>query len=156
MHPVTRIVRGTIVLFPLLFLAIFFVYPLAAILRLSLAPEGVPALQPVWEAARSGAVWRILWFTTWQALASTALTMALGLPLAAIFARYTFPGKSALRALTTIPFVMPTVVVGAAFTTLIGPTGIINNWLRGGLGLAEPPIQLMNTIYIKYGISFRN
>lgn len=148
MHPVTRIVRGTIVLFPLLFLAIFFVYPLAAILRLSLAPEGVPALQPVWEAARSGAVWRILWFTTWQALASTALTMALGLPLAAIFARYTFPGKSALRALTTIPFVMPTVVVGAAFTTLIGPTGIINNWLRGGLGLAEPPIQLMNTIWI--------
>jgi thiamine transport system permease protein len=140
--------RASALIFPLLFLAIFFVYPLVAILRLSLWPEGVAALEPVLVTARSEAFWRILWFTTWQAAASTALTLALGLPLAAIFARYTFPGKSLLRALTTIPFVMPTVVVGAAFTTLIGPTGLINRWLQGGLGLGEPPIRLMNTIWI--------
>ena len=143
-----RIVRAAALIFPLLFLAIFFVYPLFAIMRLSLWPEGGAALQPVLAAARSSAFWRILWFTIWQAAASTALTMALGLPLAAIFARYTFPGKSFLRALTTIPFVMPTVVVGAAFTTLIGPTGLINNWLQGAMGLGDPPIQLMNTIWI--------
>ncbi len=148
MNASARFIRATALLFPLLFLAVFFVYPLVAILRLSLWPEGVPALGPVLDAARSATFWRILWFTTWQAAASTALTMALGLPLAAIFARYSFPGKSILRALTTIPFVMPTVVVGAAFTTLIGPTGLINNWLRGGLGLGDPPIQLMNTIWI--------
>lgn len=143
-----RVLRATVLLFPLLFLAVFFVYPLVAILRVSLAPAGVPALGPVWATVRSGAFWQILWFTTWQAAASTALTMALGLPLAAIFARYSFAGKSILRALTTIPFVMPTVVVGAAFTTLIGPTGLVNNWLQVGLGLGEPPIHLMDTIWI--------
>lgn len=143
-----RVLRATVVLLPLLFLAVFFVYPLVAILRMSLAPEGVLTLAPVWAAARSGGFRSILWFTTWQAAVSTALTMALGLPLAAIFARYSFPGKSVLRALTTIPFVMPTVVVGAAFTTLVGPTGLVNNWLQGSLGLGAPPIELMNTIWI--------
>ncbi len=143
-----RILRATIVLVPLLFLAVFFVYPLFSILQMSFTPEGASVLAPIGATVQSGAFWRILWFTTWQAVVSTLLTFAIGLPLAAIFAHYEFPGKSVLRALTTIPFVMPTVVVGAAFIALIGPTGVINNWLQAGFGLEEPPIQLMNTLWI--------
>ncbi|MGL4649904.1 MAG: ABC transporter permease, partial [Caldilineaceae bacterium] len=78
----------------------------------------------------------------------TVLTLAFGLPLAAIFARYRFPGKSLLRALTTIPFVMPTVVVAAAFTTLLGPRGMLNGWLMTLTGASTPPIQVMNTVWI--------
>lgn len=110
----------------------------------------------MWQAAAAcwncsistPAFWRVLWFTTWQALASTTLTLLIGLPLAAVFARYQFPGKSLLSALTTIPFVMPTVVVAAAFTTLIGSSGLLNLWLQRLLGLDSAPIHLMNTVWI--------
>jgi len=133
---------------PVLFLAIFFLYPLAGILRVSLFAEGRVPWAAVGEVL--GARWfvQVLWFTTWQAAVSTALTLALGLPLAAIFARYRFPGKSLLRALTTIPFVMPTVVVAAAFTTLLGPRGTLNTAWQALTGAPEPPIQLMNTVWI--------
>jgi thiamine transport system permease protein len=61
----------------------------------------------------------VLWFTTWQALASTALTLAVGLAPAYVLARYRFRGRRALLALATVPFVLPTVVVGAAFLALL-------------------------------------
>ncbi|MEZ4683399.1 MAG: iron ABC transporter permease [Caldilineaceae bacterium] len=138
---------------PLLFLAGFFFYPLLRILRLSLgtASSG-PGIGVQWgvitELLGARFFWQLLWFTTWQAAASTALTVALGLPLAYLFAHYAFPGKSILRALTTIPFVMPTVVVAAAFTALIGRQGIVNLWLQQQLLLDEPPLQLLQTIWI--------
>ncbi len=133
---------------PLLFLAVFYFYPLAAILRLSFAPQGAFSLAGVLETVQRPFFWRVLWFTTWQATASTLLTLLFGLPLAYLFARYTFPGKSFLRALTTIPFVLPTVVVATAFLTLLGENGVVNSWLQRLLGLEEPPIQLVQTVWI--------
>ena len=76
------------------------------------------------------------------------MTLLLGLPAAYVFARYDFPAKSVLRALTTIPFVMPTVVVGAAFVTLFGPRGVLNEWLMTAFDLQRPPINLLYSIWI--------
>lgn len=135
-------------LLPLLFLAVFFVYPLVSILRVSLAPAGVWNLAGFGQIVRDPALWQVLWFTTWQALASTVLTLILGLPAAYIFARYEFPGKTLLRALTTIPFVMPTVVVASAFVALIGDNGLLNRWLQVAFNRATPPIQLLQTVWI--------
>ncbi len=133
---------------PLAYLAVFFFYPLVEIFRVSLAPGGALDLQPLRALVADGYYGRVLWFTTWQAAASTALTLALGLPAAYAFARYSFPGKSLLRALTTVPFVLPTLVVAAAFTSLLGPRGWLNTWLMGLLGLEQPPIRLVQTIWI--------
>lgn len=133
---------------PILFLGIFFFYPLMTILRYSLAPEGVLDLHAIGQIIGDRYFWQTLWFTTWQAAVSTLLTLALGLPLAYLFAHYDFPGKSILRALTTIPFVMPTVVVAAAFTALIGNQGFVNQWLQTMLGLEKPPLVLMHTIWL--------
>ncbi|MBX3011829.1 MAG: iron ABC transporter permease [Caldilineaceae bacterium] len=132
---------------PLLFLVCFFFYPLLSILRLSFAGlegEGSGAL----GLLRQEILWPILWFTTWQAAASTVLTLLFGLPLAYLFAHYEFPGKALLRALTTIPFVMPTVVVAAAFTALIGRQGLVNQFLQQLLPLERAPIQLLGTVWI--------
>ncbi len=148
MKKVPRAAAGALLLLPVLFLTIFFVWPMAGILRASLWPAGRFDWAPVAQVLGARWFWRVLWFTTWQAAASTLLTLAIGLPLAAIFARYRFPGKSLLRALTTIPFVMPTVVVAAGFTTLLGPRGLLNGWLQEILGAPEPPIQIMNTVWI--------
>lgn len=132
---------------PLLFLALFFFYPLFAILRLSFSTntDGGAAIGAL---LRQPFFWQLLWFTTWQAAASTALTLLCGLPLAYCFAHYTFPGKTLLRALTTIPFVMPTVVVGAAFTALVGRQGLLNAWLQNFFHLETPPLQVTGTIWI--------
>ena len=138
--------RLTLLLYtlPLLFLAGFYFYPLAGILRVSFAQEGGVG-QAVWMQPF---FWRVLWFTTWQAAASMLLTLLVGMPLAWLFARFDFPGKGLVRALTTIPFVMPTVVVAAAFTSLIGPSGLVNGWLMQAFALDTPPLQLLQTIWV--------
>ena len=109
-----RVLGYLVYTLPLLFLVIFFFYPLVSILRLSFGAPGKGIGQVIGEVVGQGFFWQLLWFTTWQAAASTALTLLIGLPLAYAFAHYDFPGKALLRALTTIPFVMPTVVVAAA------------------------------------------
>jgi thiamine transport system permease protein len=61
----------------------------------------------------------IVWFTAWQAAVSTVLTLLIGTLPAYVLARYSFRGRRALMAATTVPFVLPTVVVGAAFLALL-------------------------------------
>ena len=140
--------RTAALMAPLAFLALFFFYPLGEILRLSLAPDGRLDLAPLAVLVQEPYYARVLWFTTWQAAVSTLLTLVLGLPAAYVFARYTFPGKTVLRALSTIPFVMPTVVVAAAFSALLGPNGEVNRWLMQILHLSQPPLQMQQTIWM--------
>lgn len=144
----TRLATNLLFLLPIAFLGLFFVYPLLAILRVSLAPAGVLDLTPFAALLEQPYFAQLLWFTTWQAAVSTLLTLVLGLPAAYVFARFSFPGKSIVRALSTIPFVMPTVVVAAAFTALVGPRGELNLWLMRTMGLDTPPIRLEHTIWM--------
>ncbi len=142
------LVLGALYALPLIFLCYFFLYPLASILRISFFPEGAWALSGVTTTLRQPFFWQVIWFTTWQAALSTLLTLIIGLPLAYVFAHYRFPGKTLVKALLTIPFVMPTVVVAVAFVTLLGEQGLVNQWLQGWLGLSAPPLHLLNTIWI--------
>jgi len=133
---------------PLVFLAIFFFYPLLNILSVSLVQDGTLRLQGFAELL-SGAHYReTLWFTLWQAALSTLLTLALALPGAYVFARYNFPGKRLLSSLSVLPFVLPTVVTAVAFMALIGRRGLVNLALMGLFGLAEPPIDIEGTLAI--------
>ena len=103
--------RYGLLLAPLLFLALFFFYPLFEILRLSLAPEGQLDLTWLGELLAFAGT---LQFTIGQALLSTALTLVLAVSTSYIFTRYRFPGKSLLLSLSTLAFVLPTVVVAAS------------------------------------------
>ncbi len=133
-------------LLPLAFLGVFFFYPLARILALSLSPAGGVDLAPLRTLLSELYYARLLGFTTGQAVLSTLLTLALGMPAAYVFARYRFAGQHLLRALTTVPFVMPTVVVAAAFTSLVGPRGLLNTLLMRAFELSQPPIQLQHSL----------
>ena len=128
--PVGRLLLWGFYLLPLGFYLLLFLLPLWAILRLSFAN----GLEGAIEALGERYYWRVLGFTIWQALLSTLLTLALGLPGAYIFARYNFPGKGLLRAIAGVPFVLPTVVVATAFGALLGPQGLLSQ-LLGTLGL---------------------
>jgi thiamine transport system permease protein len=63
-------------------------------------------------------------FTVLQATASTVLTLVVALPGAYVLSRFKFRGRAVVRALVTIPFVLPTVVVASAFLALAGPRGL--------------------------------
>lgn len=141
-----KLVGGLVFLLPVLFLGIFFFYPLVEILTLSLAPDGKLDLSPFHALFTDAYYARLLAFTTGQALLSTLLTLLVGMPAAYVFARYSFRGKSLLRALATVPFVLPTMVVAAAFTALVGPQGHLNRWLMALFGLDSAPIQLQHTL----------
>ena len=80
----SNILRAVLFLLPLLFLAGFFFFPLAAILGRSLSLEAVSELisRPYYLGT--------LWFTLWQATLSTLLTLIAGLPAAYLFARFDF------------------------------------------------------------------
>jgi thiamine transport system permease protein len=143
-----RWLRRGLLFAPLLFLAVFFFYPLLSILAVSLTPNGQPDLSSFGQIIASEYYRNTLGFTVGQALLSTGLTLALALPGAYVFARYQFPGKTLLLALATLPFVLPTVVVAAAFTALIGPRGLLNTGLMSLFGLDAPPVQLDRTLTI--------
>lgn len=143
-HPIMKLIHALFLL-PIFFLAAFYFYPLAAILQTSFAGTGGSGFG---ELLADNYYARVLGFTILQATLSTLLTLAVALPAAYIFARYDFRGSSLMRALTTIPFLMPTIVVATAFSALLGPRGSINLALMQLFQLDSPPIQILNTIWI--------
>ncbi|GHA25323.1 iron ABC transporter permease [Streptomyces spiroverticillatus] len=110
---------------PLAFFGLFFAYPVIAIVGRGLKSGGTWQFGRIGEVLGDPDIGGVLWFTTWQAAASTALTLLLALPAAYVFARFDFPGKQLLRAVVTVPFVLPTVVVGSAFLAVLGRGGLL-------------------------------
>ncbi len=147
----TAVWRGLWLTLPLGFLALFYAYPLLGIFGYSFGRAGggnvlAGAASALQAALGSGYIWRVIGFTFFQAALSTLLTLALGLPAAYLVSRYRFPGKSLLMALTTIPFVMPTLAAAAAFNALIGPRGWLNLGLMALFKLSAPPLALENSL----------
>ncbi|MFN8403216.1 MAG: hypothetical protein U0V48_06635 [Anaerolineales bacterium] len=115
-------------LLPLTFLALAFFFPLSKILALTFSPS---TLTP--ENLRNTQY--VVLFTFYQATISTLLTIVIGLPSAVLFSRFDFRGKTILRALTAVPFLLPTVVVAASFNSLLGPRGLLNTILQSSNSL---------------------
>lgn len=100
-------------LVPATFLIVFLGVPLASLAAQVISPDTFGYLTDPLP-------WRVASLATGQALLSTALALALGLPMANVLTRYRFPGRRWALALATVPFVLPTVVVALAFRALLG------------------------------------
>lgn len=95
---------------PVAFLLYFFGYPLVRIISMTIGG---------WrEALAIPGLDRVFAFTFGQAVLSTFLTLLVGLPVTAAFSRHLVPGRRWMEAVLSMPFVLPTVVVGAAFVAL--------------------------------------
>jgi thiamine transport system permease protein len=103
--------------------------PVGAVLLRALRDGGSWDASSFGRMLGTGRTWRVVAVTVAQAAGSAALTVAVGVPVAWVLARYRFPGRRVVAAVAVVPFVLPTVVVGAAFATLLGPTGVTD--LRG-------------------------
>ena len=113
---------------PLVFLGVFFAWPVLALVGRGFVPDGALDLSGFTEVFARPRTWRIIGLTLAQGAIGTVLAVLLGVPGAYVLYRCRFPGRSALRAFVTVPFVLPTVVVGVAFRALLrenGPLGFL-------------------------------
>ena len=131
---------------PVVFLGWFFAWPVTAIVWQGLAPEGALQLGVLGRVVTDASVRSVAWFTLWQAVASTVLTLLVAIPGAYTLSRQEFRGRGALQAAVTVPFVLPTVVVGSAFLALLGPRSPINAGLVAVLGDTAPTLDLRRTV----------
>ncbi|MFI9272805.1 ABC transporter permease [Kitasatospora sp. NPDC052896] len=128
----TRRARTPVALLaPALLGLLFLVLPLAGLVIR--APwRTMPAL------LTSSEVWQALRLSLICATAATGVSLLLGVPLAWLLARTTFPGQRLVRALVTLPLVLPPVVGGVALLLVLGRNGIVGRWLDSAFGLTLP------------------
>lgn len=116
---------------PALIGLVFLVLPVAGlVIRAPWSTLGTRLLQP-----QVGAALRLSMVT---ATLATALCLLLGTPLAWLLARVDFPGRRLVRALVTVPLVLPPVVGGVALLLVLGRKGLVGSWLDAAFGITLP------------------
>lgn len=122
--------------------------PLALLLVSSVKPSGFP-LDAGWTLKHYGLVYldagfyRLLANTLIFAGGSMALALALGLALAWLVERTDLPARGAVRALVILPMATPPILLAIGWVMLLSPrTGVLNDALRGALGLATAPFDI--------------
>jgi molybdate transport system permease protein len=110
---------------------LFLVLPLAGlIIRAPWSDLGAQLSEPgVGQALRLSLV---------SASLATAVSLVLGVPIAWVLARSRMRGRSVLRALVTVPLVLPPVVGGVALFLVLGRKGIVGEWLYEATGFTIP------------------
>ncbi len=78
-----------------------------------------------------------------QAVASSLLALAIGLPGAFFLAKRVFPGKRFLSALSAVPFCVPPLIVAIGFVLYYGRQGYLNRALMAIFGLDAPPLDFL-------------
>jgi len=110
---------------PAAWLIVFYVFPLGNIFSRALSIDAFT------DILGNSGIRHVLWFTMWQALLSTALTLIVAFPITWACSRWQFTGQRFVIGLATAPFVLPTVIVAAAVRATLpqqmssGITGIL-------------------------------
>ncbi|MCL2788833.1 MAG: iron ABC transporter permease [Micrococcales bacterium] len=136
---------------PLAFLGVFFAYPVAALVGRGFVGDGGVDFSGFAEVFSRPRTWRVLRQTLGQATWATAVVAVLGVPAAHILYRRRFPGRGALRVLLAVPFVLPAVVVGVAFRSLLSSSGALG-WTNLDGTMAGVVLAL---IFFNFGVLTR-
>ncbi|WP_062200501.1 ABC transporter permease [Demequina salsinemoris] len=121
---------------PLSFLGLFFLWPVASVLVRGLFEDWDMAAG--WAVLTSSRTLEAIWTTLYLALLGTLGSLAVGLPAAWALGRFEWRGRRTVRALLTTPFVLPTLVVAAAFSALFSSSGLLGSW-----GLDQTPASIV-------------
>ena len=136
---------------PLAFLGVFFAWPVATLIGRGFFPDGPFTLDGFQAVFAQDRTWRVITTTLAQATAGTIVAVILGVPGAWVLYRTRFPGRWLVRAIVTIPFVLPSVVVGVAFKSLVISTEPLSH-----LGLDESfAIIVASLVFFNYALVVR-
>jgi thiamine transport system permease protein len=132
---------------PLTFVAVLFYWPVVRVTSLGFSGDWLATLA-------EPKTLQIVWFTLWQAVVSTVLTVVLAIPGAYLSYRKSFPGERIIKALITVPFVLPSIVVAVGFAVF---RSVHDFWI--GLGftfLSDPVYWIIGAhVFVNYSIAIR-
>jgi len=145
------VVWGLVAAVPLAFLGLFFALPTGTLIARGFSTDGALDLSGFGEVFGRPRTWRIVGLTFLQAGLGTALAVGFGIPGAYVLYRRRFRGQWLARALVTVPFVLPTVVVGVAFRSLLAAGGPL-----GGLRLDGTLVAIVAAlVFFNYSVVVR-
>lgn len=122
--------------YSLLYLGLVVLIPLSALVLKTLSLSWEQFLQAV-TSARVVASYQL---TFGASLLAALVNMVLGLLVAWVLVRYSFPGKQLIDAIVDLPFALPTAVAGIALATVLANNGWVGQFLHPlGIELAFNP-----------------
>ena len=141
------LIRKLLWAIPLTFVGVLFYWPIAKITSLGFSGDWLATLS-------EPKILEVIWFTLWQAALSTLVTLVVAIPGAYLLYRKSFPGQSLIKALITIPFVLPSIVVAVGFTVF---RGVHDFWIEFGLTFLSDPIYwiIAAHVFVNYSIAVR-
>ena len=134
---------------PLLgYLALFYAYPVFAMLLRSIAEPGwtIGNFARIFENA---VYLHVLWLTFRVALVVTLITLMLGFPVAYLLARADPSKANLLMMLVLLPYWTSILVRTYAWMVLLGRQGLVNQLLMW-IGVLDEPLRLLNTTFAVY------
>ena len=141
------LIRKLLWAIPLTFVAVLFYWPIAKITSLGFSGD--------WLATISDPkTLEVIWFTLWQAAVSTLVTLIIAIPGAYLLYRRSFPGQRLVKALITVPFVLPSIVVAVGFTVF---RNVHDFWIELGLTFLSDPIYwiIAAHVFVNYSIAVK-
>jgi thiamine transport system permease protein len=132
---------------PLTFVAVLFYWPVVRVTSLGFSGDWLAALA-------EPKTLEVIWFTLWQAVLSTVLTVALAIPGAYLLYRRSFPGERIVKALITVPFVLPSIVVAVGFAVF---RSVHDFWVELGFTFLTEPVYwiIAAHVFVNYSIAVR-
>ncbi len=132
---------------PLTFVAVLFYWPVIRVTSLGVSGDWLATLA-------EPKTLEIIWFTLWQAVVSTVLTVALAIPGAYLLYRRSFPGERIFKVLITVPFVLPSIVVAVGFAVF---RNVHDFWVELGFTFLTEPVYwiIAAHVFVNYSIAVR-
>lgn len=92
-------------------------------------------------------IFRVAWFTIFQAACSTCVALIFGLPGAFFISQRIFLGRKLLSSLSVVPFCMPSLLIALGYVTFLGLNGGLNRFLMLVFDLKEPPLKFLYSFF---------
>lgn len=133
------------------FFACFFILPVWSTLQAAfISSKGGFTMDYIWEVFRNPVNRESLWNSFVIAVMTTSGSIAIGLPLAWLFTRYEFPGKTLLNSLVLLPLILPPFVGAIGVRAMMGQAGSVNSLLiKLGLMNASHPVDWLGSGQMK-------
>lgn len=118
------------------------IYPNLAVVANSFQRAGTWTLANYRELLSQRIVLEAIVSSLGLSIGTVLLCALVGVPLAFLFERFTFPGRRLFAALAALPLVLPPLVGTVAFIFLIGESGILAHAIQNLFGLESAPWRL--------------
>jgi thiamine transport system permease protein len=132
---------------PLTFVGVLFYWPMVQVTSIGFSGNWLATLA-------EPKTLEVIWFTLWQAGVSTLLTLIIAIPGSYLLYRRSFKGQQLVKALITIPFVLPSIVVAVGFSVF---RNFHEFWIDLGFTFLSQPVYwiIAAHVFVNYSIAVR-